>query len=422
MATFERISSSTETSGTTEPILESAPENAQNVNVENLMFVNQLLKFLKLVTFVNKGTINEDALSLTIKTYNRLKKIEVDLDAEASVSFIRKCVKRINMVLKIDTAGKPLDLKSQDHQQNLISFNGNPHIVSGHKQKYIAYVEKNCPEIQLLPSIPMSFILVNAKGKMDQVVWQYLRSLFHLTEMFLLPEELGKARDNLMQLQKVINIIKDFEKDLRVDATLDSDYFLNTSLAKNTIEKIKMDDAKEKVKEMLEKKGVSANPSLDRMIDSITDKLGQKEMKGNMMGNMFNIARDVANSMKSELDTNSANISDTIGGICGAFNQALKDDEEGTSSIPPELRHLFSKVVDHTQNPAAGQNPMENPETMETIQQFIEKTGMSSAEFHAYTKSENGDSIDPQKIEQLIRSMNMNPESGADSDSSSAPQ
>jgi hypothetical protein len=398
-------------------------ENVSNMSVENSMFVNQMLKFLKMVTFINKGTINETALSLTIKTYNRLKKVEVDLESEASHDFIRKCVKRVNMVLKVDLQGKPLDLKNQDHQKDLITFKGNPHIISGNKQKYLDYLKQNYPDVQLLPSIPMSFILISAKDKFDLIIWQYLRSLFHLSEMILLPEDLEQAKTNLMGLKKVITVIKDFEKDVRVDAILDADYFLNTSLAKNTMEKVKMDDAKEKVKEMLEKKGVAANPSLDRMIDSITDKLSQKEMKGNVMGNMFNIARDVANSMRSELDTNSANISDTIGGICGAFNQALKDDEEGTSSIPPELRHLFSKVVDHTQNPSGGQNPMENQETMDTIRQFIEQTGMSDEQFLKYTKSENGDSIDPQKLQQLIQDMNIkdNGENPEPQDESSAP-
>ncbi len=66
------------------------------------------------------------------------------------------------------------------------------------------------------------------------------------------------------------------------------DVFLNNKLTKTGINDKNINEARNEVKEIFEKKGMGNDTPMGKMIDSISDKLGNLDLSGgNLFQNMF---------------------------------------------------------------------------------------------------------------------------------------
>ena len=86
--------------------------------INNKTFIKYLTYYLKMGIYVNKGIPKEQEpiLDRCIKLYNQYKTIEISAKQsdEDEVS-IRKCQKRLNLVLKIDDESYPVDIRKKEN-------------------------------------------------------------------------------------------------------------------------------------------------------------------------------------------------------------------------------------------------------------------------------------------------------------------
>ena len=274
-------------------------------------FIQQLTYYVKIGIYINKGTDKDAILERCIKLYNKYKIIEASTEiTDEDEIFVRKCLKRLNLILKVDSNGNPVDIRNKENQIKIIYLEGHPSILNNNMAEMIEYANKY--NIAILTEIPLTFIL--RESKYQELLWQYTRSLFYISQLIIskIDQESNektinakkKVYDNAAeQLEPILTSISEIEEKIKLDQILTLDKFLNTKLVKTGINEKNVNEARQEVKEIFMKKGLGADDSMGKMIDSISDKLTTIDLsKGNIIQNMFGIAQNVAQEMRGDLE------------------------------------------------------------------------------------------------------------------------
>lgn len=373
-------------------------------------FIQQLTYFLKVGIYINKGTENEALLDKCIKLYNKYKTIESQKEMdEESVSFVRKCLKRLNLVLKIDETGKPVDIREKENQLRMVHLKGHPSIAENDLEGMIKYATEN--NINILVGVPLMFILRESKYR--KLLWQYTRSLFYLSQLIICRAEHGSKLDknttikekvfeeSLEKLETVLSIISQIEEDINLNKLLAADNFLNAKLIKAGINKDKVDEAGREVKDMFKRKGLGENNSMTRMIDSITNKLSDIDLsKGNIIQSMYSIAQTVAMEMRTEIESNPEKFQGTLGAITEVFKETI-DNPESSAELPSELKNMFNTLL---ANPGMGGAEPSQEEIFRSLETLVQNHGLDRDEFYQSICGDNGQ-IDLAKLEGVLSNL-----------------
>lgn len=361
-------------------------------------FIQQLTYYLKVGIYINKGTENEIVLDKCIKLYNKYKTIETEQDMnEENNAFVRKCLKRLNLVFKIDNNGKPIDIRDKENQLKMIHLKCHPAIYNNDLNGMISYATEN--NISVLLGIPLTFILKESKYR--SLLWQYTRSLFYISQLIISniepKAELDKNTlikqqifdESLENLETILTTISQIEDDINLNKLLAVDNFLNVKLIKGGVNKNKVSEASQEVKQMFKKKGLGENNSMTKMIDSITGKLSSIDLsQGNIIQSMFNIAQNVAMEMKGDIEENPEKFQGTLGAITEVFKEAMDNPESG-SEVPPELKNMFNTILAAPEMKETDDN--QSQELMvEQINKMIETSGMNRDDFYKMLESNDG--------------------------------
>lgn len=383
--------------------------------INNNTFIQQLTYYLKVGIYINKGTDNEVVLNKCIKMYNKYKMIETEKDMnEENASFVRKCLKRLNLVLKIDENGKPVDVREKDNQLKMIHLKEHPSLQNNNLNEMIKYATEN--NINILVGVPLTFVLRDSKYR--SLLWQYTRSLFYISQLIISTVEPGGKPDkntnikekifmeSLEELEVILATISEMEEEINLNKLLAVDNFLNAKLIKAGINKDKVSEASEEVKEMFKKKGLGENNSMTKMIDSITGKLTSIDLsKGNILQNMFGIAQNVAMEMRGEIENNPDKFQGTLGAITEVFKEAIDNPESG-NEVPSELKNMFNTILATPEmgGSANGTEPSQE-EIFKSLEGLIQNNGLDRDEFYKSIKGENGQ-IDISKLEGALTNIN----------------
>src|SRR6056297_1680690 len=103
-------------------------ENIVNIST----FVHYLTYYIKMGIFINKGTDKDDILEKTIKLYNKYKSIENNKNiSDKDETLVRKCSKRLNLILKIDDKNEPINIRNKENQTRMIHLDPHPSLLNG---------------------------------------------------------------------------------------------------------------------------------------------------------------------------------------------------------------------------------------------------------------------------------------------------
>ena len=225
-----------------------------------------------------------------------------------------------------------------------------PSLGTNNMEQMIQHAEKN--KIDIFTGVPLNFIL--RKSNHQELLWSYTRVLFYISQLII--SNTGTSNnmtaikqeiydESLEHFTSALEQIEVLEENAKIGKSMALDNFLKSKLVKSGINENNVCGAKNEVKEIFQKKGISSNPTMDKMIDSISDKLGGLDLSnGDLFQNMFSIAQGVAEEMKTDLEDNPEGFQDTLGALTEIFQDAM-NDPDAVASIPPEFRNILNMVA-----------------------------------------------------------------------------
>lgn len=374
-------------------------ENIINIGT----FIQHLTYYIKIGIYINKGTDKDAVLEKCIKLYNKYKTIEASPNiTEEDESVVRRCLKRLNLILKIDSNGNPVDIRNKENQLRMIYLKPHPSLVNNDMESMIQYGDKH--NINIITDIPLTFILRESKYK--ELLWEYTRSLFYISQLLIAkidPTKMDPHReivfnDAAEKLQTILVSIREIDDKIKINEIMTLDKFLNSKLVKTGINDKNVNEAREEVKEIFIKKGLGQDNSMARMIDSISDKLTSVDLSGgNIIQSMFGIAQNVAQEMRGDMESNPEKFQSTIGAITEVFQDAINNSTANGDEIPADLKNIFNTVLGATH---ADAEVSEN-EIAKNLEAVIAANGLDKTQFYQSIQGSDGD-IDVSKLEECL--------------------
>ena len=385
-------------------------ENVINIGT----FIEQLTYYIKVTIYINKGTDKDKILERSIKLYNKLKTIEASKEInDSDQAYIRKCLKRLNLVLKMDSNNNPVNIRDKENQLKMVYLSPHCSLENDNMQYMIEYSETN--NIDILPQIPLIFVL--RESKYQELLWQYTRSLFYISQLLISnvnPDSdpnnnliIAKQKvfdDSAEKLEKILVTISDIEEKIKLNQIMTLDKFLNSKLIKTGINEKNVNEAREEVKQIFQKKGLSNDNSMSKMIDSISNRLTDIDLsKDNILQSMFGIAQSVAQEMRGDLEKNPEQFHNTLGAITDVFKEAMDDSSKNGEEVPSELKNIFNTII--TTKPGSDQSQPNEEEITKSLEGIISANGLDRNEFYSSINGNNGE-IDLTKLESLLGKLN----------------
>ncbi len=379
-------------------------------------FVEHLTYFIKTGIFINKGTTKDNLLEKCIKLYNKFKTIEATAEiSDEDEAAIRRCLKRLNLVLKVDSDGKPIDLSNKENQLRMALLTAHPSLENDDMDLMIRHANRH--SINILTEIPLVFILRDSKYQ--KLLWQYTRSLFYISQIIVSQVSANAdpndkiviikqkiSEDSLEKLATVLSTISEIEREINLNKIMAVDKFLNTKLIKTGINEDDVDEANQEVKEIFKRKGLDTNNSIMKMVDSISSRLKSKDLsQGNIIENMFEIAGQVTQEITADIQAGDGpeKFQNTIGAITEVFQEAMDNTGETGEQIPSEIKSVFKQLMSISPLTNNGENdqPVNEEEIYKTLENIIQTNGLDRNEFYKTIVNSKGE-IDTNQIEKLL--------------------
>lgn len=303
-------------------------------------FIQHLTYFIKVGIYINKGTDEDIILDKCITTYNRLK--EMELNSEPSPdndTFIRKCIKRVNLSLKINADGLAINLNDKNNQKNMSLLSPHPSLETGNLTQMHEYATEY--NISILSGIPLMFIL--RTSKYQQQLWNYVQSLFYISQI-LIANPVSR-RGNLLikqSMTKIENILEEIAKTedaMKLGEIIAADKFLKMKLVQGEVSDKKIDDAASHIKNLFEKKGMPKDAGVYNVVDIISSKLSGGGLEN---GSIFDIGQDVIQEVNDHMMQNPEKMGDLLGGIMGVLNDLMTDASNNGEEIPEEIKGIMN--------------------------------------------------------------------------------
>lgn len=319
-------------------------------------FANQLIYYVKLIVFVNKGSSDDQLLKRCIDVHNKLCRM-INEDSQKTDEYISKCMKRLNLVLKVAEDGQCLCLEDKSLQTKMAEFRPHSSVIQDDIKAFMEYADAN--GIEIMRGVNTSFILHT--HKYQSLVWEYTRSLFFISQFLIIRDCVAdEKRAELMRessehLEKVLIDINDMEKAAKIHQEFDRDAFLNEVLSEvknpdNTDQQ--SNQAGEKLKELLREKGIESSEVVNKFINSISSRMGalnRSRNRKNIGKKVVKMAFDVARDMKKDLRQNPEALNEGVNSMIGVFQDFMKKPDT-KEKVPNNLKNLFNVVLEKTQS------------------------------------------------------------------------
>jgi len=374
-------------------------------------FIKQLTECLKITIYINKGTDDDAALEKCIELYNTYVTMGNNRNySEMEFTSVRKCIKRLNLVLKINPDGSPVDIRNKGNQQRMIYFKPHSSIPDNDLDSIINHANKY--KIYLLTGVSLLFIL--RPSKFQALLWQHIRCLFYMSQILIskvesrdVNEQIIALKNKLLEdsgdkLENILSTIAEIEQENEVNRMLALDKYLSIKLQKSGgINETNVTEASNEVKEIFRQKGIAQNESILEMVDTISSELKNFKQDGNLLQNMFGIAQNVAQKMRPKLDGDPQKFQSTISAITEIFSEAMNNSERNGEEIPPDIKNMFSKISSISSIASVPGKEPTDQELNQTLESLAQLNGMDKNQFMQSIKMENGE-IDVTKLEKCL--------------------
>ena len=330
--------------------------------------------------------------------------------SEMEFTSVRKCIKRLNLVLKINPDGSPVDIRNKGNQQRMIYFKPHSSIPDNDLDSIINHANKY--KIYLLTGVSLLFIL--RPSKFQALLWQHIRCLFYMSQILIskvesrdVNEQIIALKNKLLEdsgdkLENILSTIAEIEQENEVNRMLALDKYLSIKLQKSGgINETNVTEASNEVKEIFRQKGIAQNESILEMVDTISSELKNFKQDGNLLQNMFGIAQNVAQKMRPKLDGDPQKFQSTISAITEIFSEAMNNSERNGEEIPPDIKNMFSKISSISSIASVPGKEPTDQELNQTLESLAQLNGMDKNQFMQSIKMENGE-IDVTKLEKCL--------------------
>ncbi len=383
-------------------------------NIVNIgYFIKYLTYYIKLITYINKGTDQDAVFEKCIELYKKYKAIELSKNiSPEDETYVRKCLKRLNLVLKTDIRGNAIDIRNKENQINMLHLKPHSSIPTDDITQMINFSKKN--KISILTGIPLMFAL--RESKYQEILWQYTRALYYISQMILsfveeydlndpIDAEKSKIFDESMDyFESILGKISILEEQMNINKMMSLDKFLNSKLAHTSMDQKTVNDAGSEVKNILIQKGLSGDDALSKMIDSISSKIsGGNLSEGNMLENIFSIANSVANEVRDDLISDPDKMKNTFGKLTSILKDTVNDSSQQGNEIPKEIKGIFDSVINMAQSGES--NEASEEEIMKNLDAIIKLGGFNKEEFMKDIQNSNGE-INVEKLEKYMKAVN----------------
>ncbi|ANB50533.1 hypothetical protein [Powai lake megavirus] len=373
------------------------------------MFIQHLTYYLKISIYINKGTTKDSTLEKCINVYNKLKEIESSKEISSDdETYIRRCLKRLNLVLKVDDQDKPIDIRVKENQLKMTYFSGHSSLYDNNLESMILHATKY--DIKILSDVPIIFILRESKYR--ELLWQYTRSLFYISQMIITKTDpnaeltainASKKKifdESAIYLENILIEIENIEEKIEMGKLMAADKFLSSKLKEGGITNDKVNEATQEVKEIFSKKGLGQDNTMSRMIDSISSKLNSANLSGeNAIQSIFGIAQNVANELRGDLEQDPDSFKRTLGAVTEIFQETIQDPT-GEKNIPKELKTMIDTFIPAL-NPGSKTDGNLSDETIRGLEDIIKTNNLDRDDFFNSIRSGSGD-IDASKLENVL--------------------
>ncbi|XWV26452.1 hypothetical protein QJ857_gp0617 [Tupanvirus soda lake] len=379
-------------------------------------FIQHLTYYIKIGIYINKGTDKDATLERCIKLYNKYKTIEASKDiSEQDETFVRKCLKRLNLILKVNSDGSPVDITNKENQLKMVFLKAHQSLANDDLKGMLEHAAKY--NITILTEIPLLFIL--RESKYQELLWQYTRSLFYISQYLISkvdsdadPKDktiMIKQKvmdDSFSKLENILVTISETEEKIKINEVLALDKFLNSVLIKTGINESNVNEARQEVKDIFNKKGLGQDNSMTKMIDLISDNLTKIDLSGgNIIQSMFGIAQNVAQEMRGDLEKNPEKFQSTIGAITEVFQEAMNDTAKDGEEVPSELKNMFNQILSVSpMGPNGDSKELSNEDITKSLESIIQANGLDRDKFYESIKGDN-EEIDVGKLEKMLMNL-----------------
>ncbi|AGD92330.1 hypothetical protein LBA_00412 [Megavirus lba] len=374
------------------------------------MFIQHLTYYLKISIYINKGTTKDSTLEKCINVYNKLKEIESSKEISSDdETYVRRCLKRLNLVLKVDDQDKPIDIRVKENQLKMTFFAGHSSLSDNTLESMILHATKY--DIKILSDVPIIFILRESKYR--ELLWQYTRSLFYISQMIITKTDsnaelttinITKKKifdESAIYLENILIEIENIEEKIEMGKLMAADKFLSSKLKEGGITNDKVNEATQEVKEIFSKKGLGQDNTMSRMIDSISSKLNSANLSGeNAIQSIFGIAQNVANELRGDLEQDPDSFKRTLGAVTEIFQETIQDPT-GEKNIPKELKTMIDTFIPALNSGSKTDNSNLSDETIRGLEDIIKTKNLDRDDFFNSIRSGSGD-IDAGKLESVL--------------------
>lgn len=374
-------------------------------------YVQTVTQFLKMLIHVNKGTTDEILLEKLLQHCNQFNNLCANKQlTDEDVKLIRVSLKRINMLLKINSDGSIINMKDKTAQLRILEFNPHPSILDGNLKNFLEHISKY--NMDLFQGVPLQTILRETKYR--DLLWHHTRSIFFITQIILTNNSTDTMKnsinnESLDNFTNVLEVIGLLEEQINLEKTTAMDEFLKSKIIRSGITEKTISSAKNEVKELFNKKGISGNNAMGKMIDSISSKLTDIDLaNGNLIQTMMSIAQDVAGEMQNEVQGNPDGFKNTLGSVMEIFQETMQGSD-ADNSIPDELKTMFAGVKQVVDNRINGSDDNAEPdaELLANLETLANAQGVSTEELLNNLVNQDGQ-LDDQKLTDLFNNSNKN--------------
>ena len=366
------------------------------------LFIEYLTYYIKMGIHINKGTDKSDILDRCIKMYNRYKPLEksstISVEDETA---IRKCIKRLNLILKVDSENNAVNIQDKQNQLKIISLKPHPSLVNGTFKEMMNHATKN--NIHIFTNIPLSFML--KKSPLRDILWEYTKVLFYISQIIICKSNISEDTDDIYEdsmekFAETLENIEILEDKMNTCRLLQADKFLNHELIKTGLTPGKIKSAKNEVHELFKQKGLAENPTLNKMIEHITDKIGEIDFTNeNFAQNIFSLAQSSAEEIRADLEQDPESLQSALGSLVGIFQESMNDSD---MVIPPEIKNLINMVS--TMNPSDSKSDDMGEIALE-IGKICGSNGIGNPQEFIQSIQNNQGVIDPTLLQTVLSKM-----------------